>query len=219
MSGGIRGEFDGEWPEPTRITHGPLEEGHNGRFVERLHFQDGRPAGQCGVHRVPGVFGRGADQGDPATFDVSEQDILLASAEAVDLVEEENRSSALVAESAIRGGEDFADANNADLSRILPLEVSAESTGDQQRQCGLASSGRTVEEQGADDSGVEHSSQHLALAEEVFLAQKIFNVLGAQSVRQRLCRPSSKVPTVFPEILHPEILSVETARGRPVPRI
>jgi hypothetical protein len=128
----------------------------------------------------------------------------------MDLVEKEDGSSAIVAKSPICRGENLADPRNPDLGRVLSLEVSAKLARDQQCQRGLASSGRSVEEQGANDAGVEHSPKHLALPKQVLLAHQIFDVFGAQSMRERLCRPSSKVPTVFPEILHDQILSVET---------
>ena len=76
----------------------PLEQGAGGVLVERVEAEQRRAAEQRRVHLEERVLGGGADEGDEPALDAGEQRVLLRLVEAVDLVEEEDRALAALAE-------------------------------------------------------------------------------------------------------------------------
>jgi hypothetical protein len=148
------------------------------------------------------VLGRGADERDQAAFDVGEQHVLLALAEAVDLVEEQDRSLARVAEAGLGLVEDLADARDADAGGVLSLEVAIEVQGNDLGERRLAGAGRAVEEDAREAVGLEHAAEELAGAEDVPLAGNLVERAGTHPNGQGLDRPGRGVAPGLPQIRH-----------------
>ena len=133
-----------------------------------------------------GILGRRADQDHHAVLDVGQQHVLLGLVEAVDFVDEQQRSLAVGREPIAGRGEDFAQFLHAAGDRADLAEVASRGAGQQPGERGLARAGRAVEDHRPEPIGRQQPPQQFALAEEMLLADELVERSRPHPRRQRL---------------------------------
>ena len=114
-----------------------------------------------------------------------EQRVLLRAVEAVDLVEEQDRPLALLAEAAPGPLDDLAHVLHARGHRRQRLERLARRAGHEAGDRGLAGSGRAPEDHRREAVGLDQHPQRLPRAEQLPLTDDLVEVAGPQPGRQR----------------------------------
>ena len=153
--------------------------------VERLEPEEGRAAEQRRVDLEVRVLGGGADEGEEAALDAGQQGVLLGLVEAVDLVEEEDRALAVLAEAVAGPLERVADVLHAGAHRAELLEGLAGVGGDGLGQGGLARARRPPQDHRRQPVGLDEGPERLARAEQVVLADDVVEGAGPQARRER----------------------------------
>lgn len=184
---GVVGDGEGEFAEAAvGVGDGAAEERDDVGLAQRLELEEGAAADQRAVDGEKRVFGGGADEGDDAALDIAEQHVLLAAAEAVDLVEKEDGALTVVCQAALGGLGDLADAGDADTGGVLALEVTLERAGDDLGEGGFADAGRAVEQDAGERASIEHAAEEFARAEDVLLSGELVERARAHAHGQRL---------------------------------
>ena len=126
----------------------------------------------------------GADQDDVAALHVGQKGVLLRLVEAVDLVDEENGAAAQAAQRLGVGhhGLDFLDAAQ---HRAEGDELALGDAGDQVGERGLADAGRSPQNDRGQFVALDLAAQRLAGAEDVLLADVVFEALRAHALGER----------------------------------
>ena len=99
----------------------------------------------------------------------------------MNLVEEQNRSLVVQAESFVGAVDHFTDVTNAGRHRRELLERPRGRSGDGQGQGGLARAGRSPEENAGETIGLDETTQRLTGADQVVLAHDVVDRLRTQS--------------------------------------
>ncbi len=116
------------------------------RASSGLEAEQRRAAEQRRVDLEVRVLGRGADEGEQAGLDRRQQRVLLGLVEAVDLVEEQDRALAVLAEPLLGPGEHLAHVLHAGAHRRQALEGPLGRRGDQLGERRLARAGRAPQD-------------------------------------------------------------------------
>ena len=118
-------------------------------------------------------------------LDVREQRVLLRAVEAVDLVEEEDRALALLAQAGAGALGDLAHVLHARGDGRQRLERLAGGAGDEAGDGGLAGAGRAPEDHRREPVGLDQDPQRLPGPEQVLLADDLVERAGPQAGRER----------------------------------
>ena len=153
--------------------------------LERLQPEEGGAGAQRRVHLEERVLGGGADQHQHALLDAREQRVLLGLVEPVDLVEEQDRAPALLAETAAGLLDHLAHVLDGGVDRAELLEGLAGGVGDEARQGGLPGAGRAPEDHAGETVGLDEGSQRPARRQQVRLADDLVEGPGPQAGGQR----------------------------------
>ena len=127
-----------------------------------------------------------ADEHDRAVLDVGEQHVLLGLVEAVNLVDEEDGPHAAQLVAGLIA--DLADVGDIGDDARAAHEVALGGLGDDFRECGLAAAGRTEENDVREAVRLDHTTQQLALAEDVALADNLLKGPRTHPRRKGFCR-------------------------------
>ena len=148
---------------------------------ERLEAEEGGAAEQRRVDLEEGVLGGGADEGDEPALDAGEEGVLLRLVEAVDLVEEEDRALAPLAEAVAGPLERVADVLHAGAHRAELLEGLAGVGGDGLGQGRLAGARRPPQDHRRQPVALDEGPQGLARPEQLVLADDVVEGAGPQA--------------------------------------
>jgi len=184
------------------VGDGALEDEFDIVDGEGFEAEEGAAADERGVDGEEGVFGGSADEGDEAALDIGEEDVLLGAGEAVNFVEEEDGAAAFVGEAAFGGGDDLADALDADAGGIFLDEGASGLGGDDAGEGGFAGSGRAVEEEGGERVGGEEPAEEFAWGEDVGLAGDLVEGARAHADGERLDGLQEVGASLGPEVGH-----------------
>ena len=132
------------------------------------------------------VLRRRPNKNDAAFLDIGQKHILLGAVETVQLIDEEDGTSASVGQLGACFFEQLAHFLDADRDRIDLTEDALRLVGDDMSERGLAAPGRAVEEDGAEPIGLQQASQQFAFAEEVLLAGEFIQRTRPHAGGQRL---------------------------------
>ena len=131
-----------------------------------------------------GVFGGGADQADGAALDVGQEGVLLRLVEAMDLVDEED-GARVEAGGLLRRDHHLLDLLDAGHNGGELDEGGVGERGDDFSQSGFAGAGRTPEDHGGGIVVLDRETQRLARAEQMLLADELFERVRAHALGQR----------------------------------
>ncbi len=161
--------------------------GHSRDLVvgERLQLDDGAAREQCGVDLEVGVLGRGTDQRQQAALDAGKEGILLGLVEAVDLVEEQDRSRPVCSEPVTCALEDAANVVDACRNRRELLEGGTRGLGDDAREGRLPDPGRAVEDHRRRPVALDREPKCGSVRQDVTLADELVERPRADALRER----------------------------------
>ncbi len=161
----------------------PIQQLIQRRVIQTLQHIDLAARQQRPVQFEAGVLGRGADQGDDPLLDEGQETVLLGAVEAVDLVHEQQ---GLLARRATHPGrlERLLQIGDAREDRANRLIFIARRLGQQAGDGGLAGAGRSPQNHGPQPSGLDHTPDRPALAQQMVLAHDLIQRLRAQTVGQ-----------------------------------
>src|SRR5260370_12582272 len=131
------------------------------------------------------VFRSGADEENVAGFDVREEGVLLGFVEAVDFVDEDDGAEA-GAGFFFGFGHDFFYFFYAAGDSAEGNEFALSEAGDEARERGLATTGRSPEEHRGEVGGFDLNAEGFAGAEKFFLADEFVEGGGAHAVGEGL---------------------------------
>ncbi len=120
-----------------------------------------------------------------AVLDRRQQTVLLRLVEAVDLVEEQDRAAAVLAQALTGPFDHLAHILDAGVDGAHLLEHPLRAAGDGERQGGLAGAGRPPEDGAGQPVLLDQPAQRLARADQVVLADDIVERARPQPSRQR----------------------------------
>ena len=153
---------------------------------ERLQAPDPHPGQERRVDLEVRVLGRRADEGDRAVLDVRQERVLLGLVEAVDLVDEQDRSAAVEGELVLGLGDRRADLGHARHDGRHGAELGADGVREQPGERRLAGAGRAPQEHRREVAAADGPAEWAALADEVRLAHELLEGARAQPGGQRL---------------------------------
>ena len=131
------------------------------------------------------ILRRGADQHDGAALHGAEERILLRLVEAVDLVDKEDGSGGAGEEGFVLGlVDDFPDFLDTRADGAEGVELPVQGVGDDTGQGGLADAGRPPEDEGGQDTALDHPPKDAAFADQVTLADVLLQGDGAHPLRK-----------------------------------
>jgi hypothetical protein len=150
------------------VRLGTLEEFLDRLRIERFEDEHAGARKQRGIERERGVLRRRANERDRPILHDGQEGILLHTIEAMNLVDEEERSLPLRHPGA-RGIEGFLQIGDTreDCGDLLELELGL--AGEQTRDRGLARSRRPPEDERTERSRLDQPRQHAILAGEMLL--------------------------------------------------
>ncbi|GIU89526.1 MAG: hypothetical protein KatS3mg010_0625 [Acidimicrobiia bacterium] len=160
------------------------------RVAERLQPEQRAARQQWSGEREERVLGRRADEDEQAFLDEREQHVLLCAAEAVHLVEEEDRAAALLTQPGAGALGDLAHVLHPRAHRREDLERLGGRAGDQLGDRRLADTGRPPEDERRESVRLDEDAQRLAPSEQVPLADDLVERAGAEPGGER--RPASE---------------------------
>ncbi len=219
--GGLRGELE-DVQRRARVTAGrardrrgqlvrngraqdrraPSHDLHHVLVGQRLERVELHPRHQRRVDLEVRVLGRRPDQRHEPLLDRRQERVLLGLVEAVDLVEEEDRATAVRAQPLPCTGEDGAHLCNRRRDGRQLFEGGARPGGDDPRQRRLAASRRPVEDHRADAVLFDRQAQRGALAEDLPLADELLQRCRPRALRERRRAGHVLLSRVCEEIAH-----------------
>ena len=158
-----------------------------GEWLERENLA---AAQQRRIDREERVLRGRPDQDHDAALDIGQQDVLLRLVEAMDLVEEQDRSLAVHLQGVACGLEGFANVLGGRRDGIQSLKPALGVIGDHLGEGGFAGARGTVKNQRADAVGQEHPPKQLAGTNEVFLPRELVDRAGPHSGREGAGQPA-----------------------------
>ena len=156
----------------------PAEQDADGVGRQGIEPEQTRPGQQGGVDLEVRVLGGGADEDQQAVLDVGQEGVLLGLVEAVDLVEEQDRAGALLAQAGPGPGHDLTDVLHPGRHRRQGLERLGRHPGDEAGKGGLARPRRAPEDHRRQPVGLDQLAQRAVGAEEVLLADHVVEGAG-----------------------------------------
>ncbi len=189
---GVRRERDAALgTEPAReaallVLERPAHDRRDLVVGQRLEPPDPEARQQGGVHLEVGVLGRRADQRDRAVLDVRQQRVLLGLVEAVDLVDEQDRTPGFEREPVLRLGDGGPDLGHPGHDRGHRAELGADGVREQAGERRLAGARRAPQEQAREVTARDRAAEGAALADEVGLADELVERARAHARGERL---------------------------------
>ena len=153
-----------------------MEHQHDGTRQQRAVQLEGR------------VLGGGAHQRDGAVLHVGQEAVLLRAVEAVDLVDEQQRAGAGLAQ-ALGAVEGLAQVLHAREDRRQLLEGELDLVSQQARHGGLAGARRPPQDHALQSAALEHARQRALGADQVILADDLGQPFRPQPVGEGPRRP------------------------------
>ena len=158
---------------PLRVLEGLADDRREVLLGQAVQGHDAAARQQRRDDFERGVFGRGADQGDQAAFDVVQEGVLLGLVEAMDFVHEEDGAATLqllLAPGLVDHGPDLLDAREHGGELEV---VRAGLAGDDARERGLAASRRPPQDHREDAVLLGRHADDRPLAHEVRLPDEL----------------------------------------------
>jgi len=176
------------------VGEGPAQQQQNVFLAERLEPENGAAAQERRVQGEERVLGRGADENDDPLLDIAEEDVLLSTVEAMQLVDEEDGAATAGFEARAGLFEGRADVLDAAGGGVELGELGLGQAGNDAGQRRLADAGRTVEDDALEAVGLDHAAQELAGTDKMVLARKLVEVARPHADGQggRLGQASAK---------------------------
>ena len=156
-------------------------------IVQAVQHQHLRARQKSAVQLKARVLRRGADQDDGAVLDIGQERVLLGFVEAVDLVDEQQRSPPLLTPDA-RLFEHLLQVSDTGKDRGDLLEGQSRFARQQPGYGGLAGPRRPPQDDRRDTACSQHPGDHPIGADEVILSDDVRQLLRAQPIRQRAGR-------------------------------
>ena len=152
---------------------------------ERLQDEHAAPREQRRDDLEARILGRRADEHDRAVLDEGKERVLLRLVEAMDLVDEEDRSRAVEREARDRLRRDALDVRDPGRHGGEELEVRVDGPRDEAREGRLAAAGRAPEdERGFELPVLEDAPEDLPFADEILLADELVEAPRTHPLRQ-----------------------------------
>ena len=148
------------------------------------------------------ILGRRADEHDVAGFDAGQKRVLLRLVEAMDFVDEDDRSAAGGPSQALGVGHDLADFLDAGQHGAERHEASLRRVRDDAGERRLAGAGRAPENDRLQEIALDGFAQRLAGREQLLLADELVERARAHPLGQRRRRPFPARLVVFEQRAH-----------------
>src|SRR5277367_3676474 len=153
------------------IRERAAQEHHNLIFGQRLQYVDSAAGEQRSVDFERRIFGGSADQANAAFFDMGEKGILLRLVEAMNFIDENDGSGAVLA-SAVGVAHDLLDLLDPDHHGGKSDEIGLGDAGDDLSESGLARARWSPEDHRGRIVALDLHAQRLAGTDEMFLADE-----------------------------------------------
>ena len=160
----------------------------DGRAVEWFQPEQRGTTPQRGIHLEERVLGGGADQGERAVLHGRKQCVLLRLREAMDLVEEQNRSLPPFAETLPGTLDRLADVLHAGIHCRQLLERPVGAARNCERERRLSRAGRTPQQRRGQPVGLDETPQWLVRPDEMILSHDVVDRARPQPSCQRCSR-------------------------------
>ena len=186
---------------PHRLVCSPAQDRCDRLRRQLLGAKQRAPAHERRIDFEERVLGRGTHQRDDPVLDPGQQRILLRLGEAMDFIEEQHGSPAVVLEPACRHRQDLAHVLHSRRRRRELLESSVTGRGHEAGQRRLARTGRTPQDHGHGVTRIDNGSERGTRRRQVLLSNHLVEGAGTHPRRQGCGRRTLSGPVRCEEII------------------